>query len=193
MVLEVIAWPIFYSFCFCRLVYSSARQSASNNPRPGFVRGFSFPLSRAPERARIAAELAGRPDVFPAPSPPVLRRFRAFWTRAAGERDTAAKLCTAYNTRTGLITRFAVRPTSTTPCTFHALCGHSHASYDVLRCFALHAINRSGREGSPVGQGQKGSPDRAIFGFDSGLFFHSVFGRISRRFAVRLLMRPIVA
>lgn len=110
MTSEVIAWPIFFSSCFCRSAYSSAPPSVSSDPRPGFVRGFFLSLSRASERARIAAGPSGRTDISPVPSPHVLRRFRASWTRAAGERNTAADLCTAYNARTGLTTRFAVRP-----------------------------------------------------------------------------------
>lgn len=155
MTLEVIAWPTFFSSCFCRSAFSSARQSASSDPRPGFVRGFSFSLSRTPERARTAAEPSGRPDISPALSPPVLRRFRASWTRPARERDTAADLCTAYNARTGSTTRFAVRPIKYHPRTRFARSTAVLAPCATPCGVSLYTpCNRGSRKGSPVGQGK---------------------------------------
>lgn len=176
MTLEVIAWLIFCSSCSCPSASSSAPPSVSNDPRPGLVRGFSFPLPRVPERARIAAELARWPDVFPAPSPPVLRRFRASWARPARQRDTAADSCTAYNARTGSTTRFAPRPIKYHPA--HVSRALQPLSRPVRRRAAFRSALLQSRRpsGAPVGQGQKGSPDRAIFGFDSGLFFIRFLG-----------------
>lgn len=79
-------------------------------PAPDSSGAFLFSLSRAPERARIAAEPSGRTDISPVLSPPVLRRFHASWTRTAWERDTAAEPRAVHNARTGPTMRFAVRP-----------------------------------------------------------------------------------
>ena len=60
---------------------------------------------------------------------------------------------------------------SATPSAFRALYGCSRASCGVVRRFALRTMQSRRPRGIAGGAGQRGSPDRAIFGFDSGLFF----------------------
>lgn len=140
--------------------------------------GLFLSLSRTPERARIAAELSGRPDISPVLSPPVLRRFHAFWTRPTGERDTAAKLRTAYNARTGSTTRFAVMPikyhsmhVSRAPRLFSRLVRRCAAFRSVRRAIAAAERDRrwGGAKGQP-GSGHFRLRFRAVFlfGFLSG-------------------------
>lgn len=193
MTTEVIAWLIFSSFCFYPSASSSAPQSVSNDPRPGFVRGFSFFPPRTPERAITAAKLSGRPDIFPVPSPPVTRRFRASWTRSAGKRDTAADLCTAYNARTGSTTRFTVWPIKYHP--MHVSRALWPPSCLVRRRAAFHSARHAtaAAERDHWWGVAKRQPGSGHFRLRFRAVFYSFFGWTSRRFAVRLLMRPIVA
>ena len=181
MTLEVIAWPISCSFCFCLSACSSARQSVSNNPRPGFVRGLSFSLSRAPQSG---------------PEPPQSHRGGRMYSRyrlrtscgvfarsGHGQRGrgTRRRISAPRTTRVQASQRdLLLGLSSTTPRTFHALCGRSRASCDVVRRFALYTMQSRWPEGITGGAGAKGQPGSGHFRLRFRAVFYSVFGRFSR-------------
>lgn len=176
MTSEVIAWPIFFSSCFCRSAYSSAPPSTSSDTRPGFVRGFSFPSHRpqsgpgSPQSwrgSRMYSRHRLRPSCGVFARPGHGHRGRGTRQRISAPRTTRVQ---------ALQRDLLLSLSSTTPRAFHALCVRSHASCDVVRRFALRYMQPRRPGGTTGGAGQRGSPDRAIFGFGSGLFFIRFLG-----------------
>ena len=162
-------------------------------PAPDLSGAFLFPLTSpgAGQDRRRAIRAAGyipgtvsaRPAAF----------SRALDTADGGERDAAAKLCTAYNARTGLTTRFAAGPIKYHPT--HVSRAPRPFSRPVRRFAAFrsahHAIAAAERD-HQWGRA-KGKPGSGHFRLRFRAVFYSVFGWISRRFAAGLLKRPIVA
>lgn len=199
--LEVIACPFCFCSC-CRWQRSSARRAASNNPRPGSVRGFFYALIAA-GRPRSPQEPPSAPQSFaPAlmyarrPSRPVCARSRAPWACLCRSGCTRKIYRAAHNAPARRFERLLY------PAYIRQgqrVCTRPAPVWRALRCRARCAVSHAApapaeeppqqpKNNPPEGEPNSGRISERVF-----IRFLRGFGRESRSAYTRLIVAGIVA